>query len=248
MKSWNIAIVVLLLMNAGATSLLADTDVKGDPVYFVTDVVPQLTKFGCNSGGCHGKATGQNGFKLSLLGFEPEDDYEALIHEGRGRRIFAGSPDQSLILLKAIAAIPHGGGKRIEIGSDAYQTLYRWIERGAPPPSPRDPVLEKISVSPEHLTFDAATRQQQLKVTALFSDGTSRDVSRQAIYTSNEPEVADVNDAGFIAVNKHSGLFAVMVRYGDQISAFYGTVPFRNRSESVDRVLDAWDRANPDAQ
>lgn len=244
MKSWNVAIVVLLLMNVRSSSLLADTDVNGDPVYFVTDLVPQLTKFGCNSGGCHGKSTGQNGFKLSLLGYEPEEDYEALVHEGRGRRIFAGSPDQSLILLKATATVPHGGGKRIGIGTDAYQTLYRWIERGAPPPSPRDPILEKIAVSPERLTFDAATPQRRLKVTACFSDGTSRDVSRQAVYTSNEPEVADVNDDGVVTVNKHSGLFAVMVRYGDQISAFYGTVPFRNRSASLARVLDAWEKAN----
>ena len=83
------------------------------PVNFANSVVPLFTKHGCNSGGCHGKSTGQNGFKLSLLGFEPQEDYEYLLREARGRRIFPAAPERSLLLLKATGQLPHGGGSRI---------------------------------------------------------------------------------------------------------------------------------------
>jgi hypothetical protein len=241
MKSWSLTFPALLLLIAWGNSLRADAAGDASPVYFLTDVVPELTKLGCNSGGCHGKATGQNGFKLSLLGFEPEGDYDAFVDEARGRRIQPGSPRQSLMLLKATAAVPHGGGKRIDTHSDAYRTLLRWIENGAAPPSPRDPVLQRIAVAPEQRTFDAASREQQLQVTAYYSDGKSRDVSRQAVYFSNEADVADVNDTGLITVKNKSGLFAVMARYSDQIGAFYGTVPVAHRSASVDANLAAWE-------
>ena len=101
--------------------------------------MPIFTKFGCNGGGCHGKSGGQNGFRLSLLGFEPEEDYEYLVKEGRGRRLFPAAPDQSLLLLKATARLPHGGGKRIELDSPAYRLLRRWIEQGMPYGKETDP-------------------------------------------------------------------------------------------------------------
>jgi len=86
------------------------------PINFGNQIVPIFSKLGCNSGGCHGKASGQNGFKISLFGFEPEVDYAALVKEGRGRRVFPASPENSLLLLKATGTIAHGGGKRIEVG------------------------------------------------------------------------------------------------------------------------------------
>ena len=97
--------------------------VAAEPVksQFVTDVVPVLTKLGCNSGGCHGKATGQNGFKLSLLGFEPQVDYQALVKEARGRRLFFSDASRSLLLQKATGRVPHGGGKRLATDSHDYQ-------------------------------------------------------------------------------------------------------------------------------
>src|SRR6516162_8001747 len=96
-------------------------------IRFGTEVVPLLTKLGCNAGGCHGKASGQNGFKLSLLGFEPEFDFAAVVKEARGRRIFAAAPESSLLLLKAIGAVPHGGGRRLQPDSYEYEMLLRWI-------------------------------------------------------------------------------------------------------------------------
>lgn len=211
-------------------------------VYFNTDVVPVLTKLGCNSGGCHGKATGQNGFKLSLLGYEPDLDYEAIVHESRGRRLFPAAPQRSLLLLKATGAIAHGGGKRLDAASDDYQTILRWVENGAHPAKVSDPVLERITVTPERRDFDTEVRKQPLRIIAHFSGGTSRDVTRQAVYQPNEPDLAEVSDAGVVQVKKRSGLFAVMVRYADHIAVFHGTVPHTRNTERGD--LDGWEKAN----
>ncbi|MBI1914796.1 MAG: DUF1549 domain-containing protein [Planctomycetes bacterium] len=199
------------------------------PVYFNTDVVPLLTKLGSNGGGCHGKATGQSGFKLSLLGYEPDLDYVAIVQEARGRRIVPSAPPSSLLLLKATGTLAHGGGKRLSVDSQDYQTILRWIENGAPPASLSDPMLERITVTPGRRLFDAEVRRQPLQVTAHFSAGTSRDVTRQAVYQSNEPDLAEVNDAGVVQVKDRSGLFAVMVRYADRMAVFYGTVPHKQK-------------------
>src|SRR5205807_1198255 len=91
------------------------------PINFANQIVPIFTKAGCNAGGCHGKASGQNGFKLSLLGFEPGEDYEHLTMEARGRRLFPAAPDRSLLLQKATATLPHGGGKRLQVDSEDYR-------------------------------------------------------------------------------------------------------------------------------
>ena len=101
---------------------------RGLPVNFANQVVPIFTKLGCNAGGCHGKASGQNGFRLSLLGFEPALDYETLVKEGRGRRLFPAAPDASLLLTKATAKVPHGGGKRLDPDSHEYR-LIRAMDR-----------------------------------------------------------------------------------------------------------------------
>src|SRR5207302_7315648 len=97
------------------------------PLHFANDIVPLLSRHGCNAGGCHGRASGQNGFKLSLFGFDPAFDYNALVKEARGRRVFPAAPDHSLLLAKPASHVPHGGGKRFPPESEAYQTLRRWI-------------------------------------------------------------------------------------------------------------------------
>ena len=113
------------------------------PINFGNQIVPIFTKLGCNSGGCHGKASGQNGFKISLLGFDPELDYNAIVKEARGRRVFPAAPDSSLLLLKASGGIAHGGGKRMEVGSDEYRLIRRWIAAGLPYGKPTDPVVDQ---------------------------------------------------------------------------------------------------------
>ena len=196
-------------------------------VAFTTDVRPLLTKLGCNSGGCHGKATGQNGFKLSLLGYEPADDYEAIVRECVGTPdLLPPSPEKSLVLLKATGAIPHGGGRLLAPDSEDYDVLRRWIEQGAPPPRPDDPVVRAGRDRAEGRRVVAERPASLCECTASFSDGSTRDVTRLALYESNEPDVAEVSPSGVIQIKDRGGLFAVMVRYGDQFGVFHGTVPF----------------------
>lgn len=239
-----LAMLALVAVASCASAQQApDAPAQVHRVYFNTDVVPLLTKLGCNSGGCHGKAEGQNGFKLSLLGFEPEQDYEAIVQEARGRRLLPSAPAASLLLLKATGTVAHGGGKRLAVGSEDYQAILRWIEDGSPPARNSDPTLARITVTPERGTFDAGIRRQPLRVVAHFSDGTSRDVTRQVVYQSNEPEIAEVSDAGVVQMKNRSGLFAVMVRYGDQITVFYGTAPHHQKA-ATGSLLVEWEKTN----
>ena len=130
------------------TTLKADES-QAVKIRFSTEVVPLLTRLGCNGGGCHGKSTGQNGFRLSLLGFEPDVDYQSLVNEARGRRIFPAAPEKSLILLKATARMPHGGGRLLDESSDDYRILKGWIEQGAIGPQANDPQLVRIELTPQ---------------------------------------------------------------------------------------------------
>ncbi len=157
--------------------LCSDATARGAAVDFERDVQPILTRFGCNAGACHGKSGGQNGFQLSLLGFDPQFDYEALTREARGRRIFPSDPPQSLFLRKPTADIPHGGGKRLEKDGEAYNILLNWIRQGMAREVPGTPDLVNVSISPDAriLGYHASL---PLKVTAHYADGSTRDVTR----------------------------------------------------------------------
>lgn len=239
-----LSLLVLLLAttvlnwNATTRKARAEDRVPHQPG-FETDVVPLLTRHGCNGGGCHGKSTGQNGFRLSLLGYEPAFDHESLTREARGRRLSLAAPRRSLLLLKATGALPHGGGARFAVDSPDYVTLERWIASGARPASTSDPKLESLAVTPPEARFDQATRGVALRVEARFSDGSRRDVTSLSIYQSNEPDIAEVDDAGQVEVKQRSGLFTVMVRYGEQIGLFHGVSP-RPRDAAVERQLEQW--------
>src|SRR5262245_24587650 len=194
------------------------------PINFANQIVPIFTKLGCNSGGCHGKASGQNGFKLSLLGFEPELDFMTLVKEGRGRRLFPAAPDRSLLLLKASGGIAHGGGKRMDVGSDEYRLIRRWIAAGMPSGKPTDPKVTKISVTPEHRVMTRHGKQQ-FAVQAHYSDGTVEDITRRAQYESNDTEIALVDESALVRTVQMSGEAAIMVRYQEHVAVFRATVP-----------------------
>ncbi len=194
------------------------------PINFGNQIVPIFTKLGCNSGGCHGKASGQNGFKLSLLGFDPDLDYNALVKEARGRRLFPAAPENSLLLTKAAGLVAHGGGKKMEVGSDEWRLIRRWIVAGMPVGQPSDPVVTRISIYPEHRILSRQNRQQ-IAVYAHYSDGCIEDITRRTQYESNEPEIAQVDPSGLVYTLAQSGEAAVMARYQGQVATFRATVP-----------------------
>lgn len=200
---------------------------------FANDIVPILTKSGCNAGVCHAKAGGgQNGFELSLLGFEPDYDYQQIVMHGRGRRLFPAVPEQSLLIRKAVGTEPHRGGARINVASPEYRLLIEWIKRGSPEkPATSDSqvvrthsTISSVRVLPESRLMQPG-ETQQLSVVATYSDGSSRDVTGLALFESNNSALATVNDQGLVTVADLPGTAAIMVRYSGFVSVFRPAVP-----------------------
>ncbi|RLT05110.1 MAG: DUF1549 domain-containing protein [Planctomycetota bacterium] len=216
----------LLLMGAFLLAALSRPVAAAEqPVSFVNDVVPVLTKAGCNVGVCHAKAGGgQKGFQLSLLGFEPQEDFEHLTKEGRNRRLFAGAPDRSLLLLKASGQMPHGGGVRLATSSEGYALLREWIRQGATMDGESVPKLVAFAVEPARGTIQRGA-EQQLKALAKYSDGSVRDVTGMALYEANDKAMADVTDRGLVTISDIVGNVAVMVRYQGRVSVYSASVP-----------------------
>ena len=202
------------------------------PINFKNQIVPIFTKLGCNGGGCHGKASGQNGFKLSLLGFYPTDDYEFLVKEGRGRRIFPAAPGESLLVTKPIGRSPHGGGKRMELDSYEYRMLVRWIEQGMPYGNESDPVVAKIECQPAVRVMGRES-EQQITVLATYSDGSTEDVTRMALFEPNDPEMAEVSEAGLVNTLNLAGEVAIMARYQGQVATFRATIPLGAKTDAI---------------
>lgn len=193
---------------------------------FRNQVQPILAKFGCSSGACHGAAAGQNGFRLSLRGYDDEGDYLALTRQALGRRIVPSDPGRSLLLLKPTGAVPHKGSKKFEAGSLEYKILADWIAAGAPGPKKEDARIERIEVTPAQATLKPSG-SQQLTVRAHFNDGRSEDVTRWAKYTDANSSVTQVDESGNIKV-MGQGEGAVTVWYLSRIALATITVPFTN--------------------
>jgi hypothetical protein len=218
------------MWTATAKATVRDLDPKRE-LNFVNDIVPILTKSGCNAGGCHGKSGGQNGFHLSLFGFDPDFDYEALTRQGRGRRVFPPAPDLSLILQKPAGQMAHGGGVRLEKQSDAYHLLRRWISQGVPKGA-SDRTVTRIDVSPQERSL-SCNSQQQLRVVAHYSDGSAQDVTQVAEYKSQQPDVLNVDSDGYVTVGEHTGEGIVMVRYMNVVDVARIVVPFSENLPSA---------------
>lgn len=214
----------------GSSGLEAETRIRVTnidrdlPVNFPNDVVPIFTKAGCNAGACHGKSGGQNGFALSLLGFEPQEDYEHLVLEARGRRLSNAAPEYSLLLRKATGTAAHGGGSRIERDSPSYRILRRWIAQGMRYGIPDDPVAQHIEVLPRERLMPPGG-MQQLVVVAHYSDGSSRDVTRMAQFESNDDKAAEVTETGLVTALDLPGHAAIMVRFQAMVNVFHATIP-----------------------
>ena len=175
---------------------------SGDrPVSFRNEVMPTLTKAGCNAGVCHAKAGGgQNGFELSLLGFEPDDDYNRLVRDAGGRRILPMAADESLLLLKATGQIPHGGGTRLTPDSAEFQTVHDWIAQGALRDAADSARPVSLAVDPAKSVTPRGSRQQ-LRVLAQFSDGTKRDVTSLSLFESHDEAMATADEDGLVEIH-----------------------------------------------
>ncbi|MCA8987597.1 MAG: Ig-like domain-containing protein, partial [Planctomycetaceae bacterium] len=227
-----LALLVLLVLDfAGSPVFAEDTAGKSSPesqIDFERDVQPILTRYGCNSGACHGKQRGQNGFQLSLLGFDSDFDHDSLIMESRGRRVTFARPGDSLLLTKASGKVPHGGGVRLPVDSAGYQLLLEWIKAGAPRALPNIPDLVNVTVEPVTHEFQHHEKQQ-LQVIAQYTDGSTRNVTGLATYQSNESPIADVNAAGEVTAGNLTGKATIMARYADQFALFTANIPQMDR-------------------
>ena len=206
--------------------LLAATAVAAEhlPPNFINDVMPVLTKAGCNAGVCHAKAGGgQNGFQLSLLGFEPLEDYDHLVLEGRGRRLFPAAPNESLLLKKASGSIPHRGGTPLPYASQGYQVLEDWIAAGTPL-GDTTIGISSLEVQPTLGKIQSGTTTP-LKAIAHYTDGSQRDVTRLALYESNDVAMATVTDHGAVTAMNLPGRVGVMVRYQGKVTVFNAAIP-----------------------
>ncbi len=191
---------------------------------FTRDILPILNKAGCNLGSCHAKASGQAGFKLSVFAYDPKGDFRELTQDARGRRIFPALPEESLVLRKATGTLRHEGGQRFEPESEFTRTISEWIRQGSPYEVPGQPALVGISVSPEDRRY-AKNESTQLTVTARFGDGSSRDVTSLADFTSNEKGVASVSESGEVRTTAYSGEAVIITRYLGQVAIARVNIP-----------------------
>jgi hypothetical protein len=193
---------------------------------FRNNVQPILAKTGCSSGACHGAAAGQNGFRLSLRGYDDDGDYLSLTRHAFGRRMIFSDPGRSLMLLKPTGAVPHKGGKRFETDSLEYRILSEWIAAGAPPPQQNEPRIDRIEIFPPSVRLKLDDTQQ-LIVQARFTDGHVEDVTRWVKYTDANSSVTQVDETGNVRVMGY-GEGAITAWYLSRIAIATVTVPYEN--------------------
>jgi hypothetical protein len=196
-------------------------------ISFVNDVIPALTRAGCNSGSCHGAAAGKNGFHLSLRGYAPELDYHYLATQFGGRRVCKTEPEKSLLLRKILLEVPHMGGKVVRKGSAEHRILLGWLAQGAPGPEAKDPHVTALKVTPP---AQEAGKNAALKLTvqAVFSDGTKRDVTHWARFETNDQNIATVGPGGAVRT-VGPGETSIMVGYQDRVAIARIAVPYPNK-------------------
>ena len=225
------------------TEVTTTIQIPGGPtVDYAGSVAPLVDRLGCARLECHGARTGKSGFRLSLFGADPESDASAIAFAAGGRRVSMVDPAGSLLLLKITGALPHGGGKITSIGSRTYNTLLAWISQGAVYRIAGNPSVQSVVVSPARQTL-AKGKGCALKVMAVFSDGTRKDVTRLALFRSNRPDLADVSDSGQV-VARRSGegcVVATYLRHSDVARVIvpqplpfaFPTVPTNNRVDEL---------------
>jgi len=213
-----------LLLAAVTGAARAEPPADPGPPSFELDVMPILSKAGCNGGGCHGALAGKGGFRLSLFGYDPASDHLTITREARGRRVDLADPGASLLLTKPTATLPHKGGRRLELEGHDYQLLAAWIAAGCPGPRAEEKRLVAIDLAPAEAAA-APGAGLELAVTARYDDGTTRDVTRWARFTSTDETVLGVDADGRVTVLGH-GAGAVTAWFSSQIAVARVSVPF----------------------
>ncbi len=201
------------------------------PVEFSRDIVPILTRAGCNQGTCHGAALGRGGFRLSLRGFDPEFDYPQIVQSAEGRRVVLGDPERSILLQKPAGIMEHGGGERFRLHSREYATIRRWLEDGVPAPTAKDPTVQKVEVWPTARTL-VPGETQQLLVRATWTDGRTEDVTSLVTFDALNEGVASVTPEGLVTA-KNRGESFVMVRFQGQATVAQMTLPYGLKAEDT---------------
>ena len=205
--------------------------------HFENDIIPILSKYNCNSSGCHGKAEGQNGFKLSVFGFDPQADYHALVKQGRGRRTFPAAAKHSLLLAKAAGLTPHGGGVRIAKDSHEFNVLQAWIAAGVPFGDSNAPKIATIEILPAERIMDI-NEIQQLRVLAHYDDGDTIDITSIAKYHSNNKGLASVDEHGIVRTADAPGQVAVMATYSGVVNTFRTLIPRKQKVQNYPVVVE----------
>jgi hypothetical protein len=220
------ALTATVVLTASAGFVRADSPSPS----FNTQIIPLLTKGGCNQGSCHGKGSGQNGFRLSLRGFAADQDYKWIVREFSGRRLDPVSPEESLLLRKASGQTPHEGGRVFAPGSREYNLLLSWIKSGYPGPDQREPRVSKLDLTPATKVL-APGEEIQLVATATFADGTKRDVTWLTKFDSNDPAYLEVSPSGKAKAIRN-GASAVRAMFLTEVSVTVFSMPF-------DKAVDA---------
>ncbi|MCA9187441.1 MAG: DUF1553 domain-containing protein, partial [Planctomycetales bacterium] len=183
---------------------------------FAANIVPILTRAGCNAADCHGGAAGRGGFRLSLFGGDPELDYRSIALELEQRRVDLLIPEQSLVLAKPTELLEHGGGRRLDSESSAVATIVRWIANGASDQRIRS--LVRLEIEPQRVRTETLPQKIPLTIIAHYSDGTQKDVRDLAVYTSTDDTAARIEDDGTLMIHR-PGMHAVMVRLANRVVA-----------------------------
>ena len=222
MKSIRFPFIVLAVSAVFGSTGFAQEGRTGT-VDFENDLIPVFTRFGCNAGACHGAATGRGGFKLSLFGGNPKADFDAVVRQVEGSRINLARPDQSLIILKPTESITHGGGQRFGLDHESTKLLLRWIRQGAGLETRR--TLTRVEISPKKHVGGAPGRPVALKVTAHFSDGTSRDVTRWTVFQAEDSSAVTIDAESSEASVLRRGRHIVVARYLTEVVPIELIVP-----------------------
>ncbi len=178
-------------------------------ISFEKDVMPVLTRSGCNTGSCHGAARGKDGFRMSLFGFDPVGDYQRVTREIGVRRINLAVPAESLFLKKSIGAVPHTGGKLFDVDSDYYATILEWLNDGAKidDQKAKPPAVEDLKLYPQQAVIEGTSTTQRFVAVATYSDGTTRDVTRLAAFATNNSSSADIDNLGVVTAGNRGEAF-----------------------------------------